>query len=72
MVSKKKKLLRRGGPGRGQGNRPIQNKRVQISVNVPPGLLDRVKVCQEITGDTLSSTIVWLIEHGLMAIENLK
>ena len=69
-VSKKKKLHGRGGPGRGQGNKPIENKRIQVSVNVPPAMLGKIKACQEITGDTFSSTIVWLIDHGLKITDN--
>ena len=64
---KEKKLHGRGGPGRGQGNKPIANKRVQISANIPPSMLERIKSRQKVTGGTLSSTIVWLIDHGLSA-----
>ena len=70
--SKKKKLHGRGGPGRGQGNKPIANKRVQISVNIPPAMLERIKSRQKITKDTLSSTLVWLLDYGLRATEDDK
>ena len=68
--SKKKKLHGRGGPGRGQGNKPIANKRLQVSVNIPPAMLERIESRRKLTGDTLSSTIVWLIDHGLKATRN--
>ena len=69
MKISKQKLQSHGGAGRGQGNRPIANRRVQISVNIPPSMLERIISRREVTGDSLSSTIVWLLDHGLKATE---
>ncbi len=71
-VSKKIKLRGQGGPGRGQGNKRIKNKRVKASPNIPPDMLEEIKVIQKnITGDTLSSTIVWVLGYGLREIRKI-
>ena len=72
-ITKKKKLHGQGGPGRGQGNKPLhENKRVKISANIPPSMLERIKALKKTTGDSLSSTVVWVLDHGLPVVENKK
>lgn len=69
-VKKKIKLRGRGGPGRGQGRLPMKNKRIKISANIPYSMLTELKKLQETTGDSFSSTIVWVLDHGLSVIKN--
>jgi len=64
-VSKQVKLRGRGGPGRGQGRKSLKHKRVKVSVNIPPSMLEKIKALQDVTGDTLSGTMVWVLDHGL-------
>lgn len=65
-----KKLKGRGGPGRGQGNKKMKDKRVKISINVPPKLLEKITRYQDVTGESLSGTCVWIIDNALPLLNN--
>lgn len=68
----KKNVHGRGGSGRGQGRKRLKNKREKISTNIPPSMLRKIRSLQTETGDSLSSTIVWILDHGLKAINENK
>jgi len=63
---------KRGGPGRGQGRTklPKDIKCIQTQVYIPPEILEKIKDFQPITGDSLSATILYLIDHGIASLKN--
>lgn len=60
-----KKIHGRGGSGRGQGRHPIENKREKVSVSFPPGMKKKIIALKEVTGDSMSATIVWLCDQAI-------
>ena len=40
-------------------------KRVRVPVNIPPAIYDKVVRFQDETGDSMSSTVVWLIDYAI-------
>jgi len=63
---------KRGGPGRGQGNikLPMHKKRVQAQVYLPPEMREYVNAYKNVTGDSLSTTIVCLIDIARASLKN--
>ena len=61
------KTIRRAPGNRGQGRKRMkeEKKRVRVTVNIPPVIYGKVVKCQDETGDSVSSTIVWLIDNAI-------
>ena len=61
------KKIRRSPGNRGQGRKRMEEgkKRVRVPVNIPPAIYDKVVRFQDETGDSMSSTVVWLIDYAI-------
>ena len=61
------KKIRRSPGNRGQGRKRMdeEKKRVRVSVNIPPTIYDKVVGFQDETGDSISSTVVWLLDQAI-------
>ena len=61
------KTIRRSPGNRGQGRKRMdkEKKRVRVSVNIPPTIYDKVVGFQDETGDSISSTVVWLLDQAI-------